>query len=50
VIRDQKALPIPNDEGERLAHTIEMSQDHGEFLANSLLAARAIIEALERTR
>jgi hypothetical protein len=47
VIRDQKALPIPDDEVERQARAIEMSQDDGEFLANSLSAVRAIVDALE---
>ncbi len=41
-IREQRALPIPDDEAEKLARSLETSSDDAEFLANMLSAVRLI--------
>lgn len=49
VIRELKALPITDDDAERLARTLETSKDDEEFLANALSATRFLLEQLERS-
>jgi hypothetical protein len=49
VIREQTALPITDDEAERLARTLEASNDDEEFLANALSAVRFLADHLERS-
>ena len=45
-IREQRALPITDDEAEKLAQSLETSNDDAEFLANMLSAVRLIADRL----
>lgn len=47
VIREQKALPITDDEAETLARALETSNDDDEFLANVLSTVRFLVDRLE---
>jgi Arc/MetJ family transcription regulator len=49
VIRELKALPITDDDAERLARALETSNDDEEFLASALSAVRFLVEQLERS-
>jgi Arc/MetJ family transcription regulator len=47
VIRELRALPITDDDADRLARALETSNDDEEFLANALSAIRFLVEQLE---
>ena len=47
VIREQKALPLTDDERERLARALETSDRDEELLANALSAVRLLVDRLE---
>jgi Arc/MetJ family transcription regulator len=47
VIREQKALPITDDEAETLARALETSNDDEEFLASALSTVRFLVDQLE---
>ena len=48
-IRDQKALPITDNEAETIARALETCHDDETFLANTLLAIRLIVDRLEHS-
>lgn len=47
-IREQKALPITDEEAEGLARMLESSRGDHECLANALSAVRFLVDRLER--
>jgi hypothetical protein len=46
IIREQTALPLADDEAERLARAIETSADDRELLANTVSAIRLLVDRL----
>ncbi len=49
VVREQKALPVSDQEAEGLARMVEGSMDDQEFLGNALAAIRLIADRLEQS-
>ena len=49
VVREQKGLPISDEEADRLARMVEGSRDDQEFLGNALEAIRLIADRLEQS-
>ena len=49
LVREQKALPISDEEADRLARMVEGSRDDQEFLGNALEAIRLIADRLEQS-
>jgi hypothetical protein len=47
VIREQKALPITDDEAEHLARALEACNDDEEFLAKTLAIVKFLADRLE---
>ena len=48
-IRDQKALPITDDEAEAIARALETCHDDEKLLANTLSAIGLIVDRLEHS-
>jgi len=48
-IRDQKALPITDNEAETIARALDTCHDDETFLANTLSAIRLIVDRLEHS-
>jgi hypothetical protein len=48
-IRDQKALPITDDEAETIARALETCHDDETFLVNTVSAIRLIVDRLEHS-
>jgi hypothetical protein len=47
VIREEKSLPVTDDEADSLARLLEASKDDEEFLANTVSAVRFLLDRLE---